>query len=347
MLKAILLSVGVIGSLVAASGPSRDVLYLGMNECPQGGCTVPIFDKGYMIQMKDYVGAPPDGLTVYDPSGREMFEAGIVAPDGTPGHLRDAAVDTDGTVGIAMSYGGYGGKGHVKGGAIVLVDRNAKQKLLAETGRWLPARICFAPDHSIWVLGTQFAPLHDGDDQDHVQRGDYPLIRKYSSSGKLDGEYLPRSLFPGGLPPGDNGVIRAANDRIGVVTYSGAVANSPEWIELNFDGKLTGRWQLGPQATSDSVTRRMTYYLHTLSLTADARLFAETDNCPPEGRCSFRLVLFDKTTSTWQPAAGTAPALAQDLLNRFRHLVGAAENNLVFEDRTRGVHLLWVPLDGT
>jgi hypothetical protein len=106
MLKTIILSAGLIGSVGAGETPSRDILYVGMNECPQGGCTVPIFDKGYMIQMKDYVGAPPDGLTVYDPTGIEMYQASIIAPDGTPGHLRDAAVDTDGTVGVAMSYGG-------------------------------------------------------------------------------------------------------------------------------------------------------------------------------------------------------------------------------------------------
>jgi hypothetical protein len=293
MLKAILLAAGLIGSIAAADTPPRDVLYVGMNECPQGGCTVPIFDKGYLIQLKDYVGAPPDGLTVCDPTGIEMYQADIVAPDGTAGHLRDAAVDLDGTVGLAMFYGGYGGRGHVKGGAIVLVDRNGKQKLLAETGRWLPARLCFAPDHSIWVLGTQYAPLHAGDDKDHVQRGDYPLVRKYSSVGELEGEYLPRSLFPAGLPPGDAGAIRAAKDRIGMVTYAGMTSNNPEWIELNFDGKLRGRWPLGPQTVADSVTRRMTYYLHTLSFTADARLFAETENCPLTGRCSYRLVLFE------------------------------------------------------
>ncbi len=347
MLRAILLSAGLIGSIAAADAPSRDILYMGMSECPQGGCAVPKFDKGYLIQMKDYVGAPPDGFTVYDPTGREMYQVDVIAPDGTAGHLRDAAVDTDGTVGIAMSYGGYGGQGHVKGGAIVLVDRNGKQTLFAETGRWLPARLCFAPDRSIWVVGTQYAQLRGGDDKDHVERGDYPLVRRYSSGGKLKGEYLPRSLFPPGLPPGESGGIQAAMDRIGVVTYSGMVAKNPEWIELSFDGKLTGRWQLGPQMASDSVTRRMTYYLHTLSFTGDARLFAETDNCPPEGRCSYRLVLFDRTTSTWQTAGSEVPPLARDFLNRWRHLVGADENELVFEDRTRGVHLLWVPLGGS
>jgi hypothetical protein len=226
----------------------------------------------------------------------------------------------------------------------VLVDRNGKQKLLAETGRWLPARLCFAPDHYIWVVGTQFASLHEGDDKDHVERGDYPLVRKYSSDGNLLGEYLPRSLFPPGLPPGESGAIRAAKDRIGVVASWGMVANNPEWIELNFDGKLTGRWQLGPQTVGDSVTRRATYYLEILAFTADAQLFAETENCPAEGRCSYRLVLFDRTISTWQAAGSAAPPIAQDFVNRSRHLVGAVENNLVFEDRTHGVHLLWVPL---
>jgi hypothetical protein len=170
----------------------------------------------------------------------------IVAPDGTSAHVSDVAVDRDGTAAAAMWYGGYGGNGHVAGGGITVIDPSGKQLLFIASDRWLPDHPGFGPDHSIWVSGTQFEPVRDGDPLDHVSRADYRLLRKYSPGGKLLGEFLPRSSFPPGLDPAGAGAmqvgaIQAANDRIGVVMYPGKVANFPEWIEVDLDGELIGR----------------------------------------------------------------------------------------------------------
>jgi len=147
----------LLGSAVAADNPARHVTYTLAINCPQGGCKGQIFDKGYLFQPKDSVGAPADGLAVFDPAGRLAYEVAITAPAGSPGHLTPwvGAADTDGTVLLPISYGGYGGNGHVKGGGIVVLDRDGKQIRFVDTARFLPDAVCFGPDHSIWVIGTQ------------------------------------------------------------------------------------------------------------------------------------------------------------------------------------------------
>jgi hypothetical protein len=185
---------------VAAALPAQDgssVEYTTMNPCHQGGCRSPRFDKGYFIQLHDYPGSvPPDGYELWGPDGSFLYNINIVAPDGTPAHVRDVAVDRDGTAVAAMWYGGYGGNGHIAGGEIALIDPTGKQLSFIATDRWLPAHPGFGPDHSIWVSGTQFEPVRDGDPVDHVSRADYQLLRKYSREGKLLGEFPPAPRSP-------------------------------------------------------------------------------------------------------------------------------------------------------
>jgi len=56
----------------------------------------------------------------------------------------DAALDTDGTVAV--------GAGNFYGGAIVLLDASGKQIRFTSTGRYMPARICFDQEHTIWAF---------------------------------------------------------------------------------------------------------------------------------------------------------------------------------------------------
>ena len=143
-------------ALVAQSKSPREVEYPTMNVCREGGCRSPLFDKGYFILLQDYPSMPPDGYDLWAPDGSLRFHANILAPDGTPAHLKDVAVDSDGTTIAAMWYGGYGGKGRVTGGGLVVVDPAGKQTQFIDTARWMPAHPYFGPHDSIWVSGTQF-----------------------------------------------------------------------------------------------------------------------------------------------------------------------------------------------
>jgi hypothetical protein len=316
----------------------REVEYPTMDPCRQGGCRSPKFDNGYFIQLHDYKGSvPPDGYELWAPDGSFLYHINIMAPDGTPARVSDVTMDRDGTAAAAMWYGGYGGNGHVAGGGVAVIDPTGKQLPFIATGRWLPDHPGFGSDHAIWVSGTQFEPLRDGDPVDHVWRADYQLLRKYSREGKLLGEFLPRSSFPAGLPPASNGAILAANDRIGVILYPGKLANFPEWVEVGLDGTLIGRWSLGPDSTSDPVTHNATRSRTYLTFTADGRLFTESDDHVAK---SHQIVVFDRSTSSWQsadPAVNVPPG---------SYLVGADGNNLAFLRRIPTVSIIRVPARG-
>jgi hypothetical protein len=323
MLNRIILFAALIGSAIAAENTAREVVYRTANPCRQGGCLAPVFYQGYLVQMKDYgQSAASDGYAVWGPDGNPLYQIDIVAPDGTPGHLRDVAIDTDGTAVVPITFGG---PGH-RGGGLVFVDSSGRQTQFIGTDGWLPAHVCFAQDHSIWVTGTQFA-------QDRVARGDFSMVRKYSRDGKAAGEFLQRSLFPPGLPPVEGGWIRAANDRIGVLTYPGMIANKPEWIELDLDGKLTGHWNLGPRSTGDPTTHNETYSLGELAFTSDGRLFAQPHDAVLK---TYRIAIFDRATSSWQTVSDLNAPSAHS------YLIGAEGQNLVFEYRNDDVRLTWV-----
>ena len=284
---------------------------------------MPSFDRGYFFQLDLSGNNPPNGITVFDPKGGLAYHINVTAPDGSPGDLAaTAAADTDGTVLLPISYSGIG---HFKGG-IVELNQYGKQVRFIDTGRFLPEAACFAPDHSIWVMG---------------KRGDGKLVQKYSSDGKLIGSFLPRSLFPPGLPPAGTGIgwIRASRDRIGMMVYPGQVSNNPEWIELDLEGNLMGQWKLGPRFTADPVTHNMTFSLGSFAFTSDGRLFAQATTCPALYHCSSQLVLLDRDSSTWK-AAGNNP------IDSHHQLLAADRNDLVLWDRsqsnTGGVQLQWV-----
>jgi hypothetical protein len=115
-------------------------------------------------------------------------------------------------------------------------------------------------------------------------------------------------------------------------------ANNPEWVELDLDGKLQGRWKLGPKHVADPVTHNLLHDIEGFAFTADGRLFANEMSCLAPHQCSETLVLLDRNTSTWK-------AVDDNPINHFRNLIGADGNEVVLWDRSQanssGVHLLW------
>jgi hypothetical protein len=331
MLLRILASAAFIAS-VAMSGElsPRAVTYSAMNPCRGDGCPGLIFDKGYFFEIPKADAFPPDGYSLWGPDGLLRYQVSIVAQDGTPAHVRGPAIDTDGTVAIGYAYGGYDGKARVKGGGIAIVDPGGKQTQVIDTDRWMPQHVCFAPDHSIWSSGMQLGE-HDAE----ARSADYKMVRKYSRDGKLMGEFLPRFSFPEGLPPAYAGSIGAADDRIGVLTYPGMIADKPEWVELDFDGKLIGRWKLGPDFVLDGEKRRQIFQRGRPVFTADDHMIAEGFEA---GKKTHQMMIFDRATSSWQSTdiPATLPPNSR--------LVGADGNDLAFESKDVNVVLVWLPL---
>ncbi len=299
MRKAVLISVILAGIALAADESAPDVVYLTMTNSG----LVPIFDKGYMFKMNTppQSGPAPDTFGAWDTEGRWMYQAYFTTPDGTPAAVRRPAADTDKTVIAGIDYGTRGG---YRGG-IAFLDPTGKQVRFVSTDRYHPYALCFAPDHSIWTVGWQRSPKNDVEDP-----SGYSIVRKFSSDGTPAGEFLLRSEFPQGLPPGGTGLswIRAADDRVGMMLYPGQNSGSPEWVEMDLSGNLIGRWKVGPSAQLNG----------GFAFTNDARLFARPYN--PETKKN-ELMSFDRKSSSWQPVDGGLNGL----------LVGADGNNIVFE----------------
>ena len=268
---------------------------------------LPALDKGHLL----FVGQPLDeNVSLYAPDGRKVFEATVRTPAGSSIGPMDAALDTDGTVAV--------GAGNFYGGAIVLLDASGKQIRFTSTGRYMPARICFDQEHTIWAFGSQ-RDLVKNDSED---REDYFMVRRFSKDGKELGSFLLRSGFPGWANPfgAHRGLwqVRAADGKIGALAYPGHEGYQPEWVELDLAGNLIGRWNLGPRLYGGR------------AYTADGRLYARK----LDEKKRARLFLFDRTSSSWIPVDDdltVAPGL----------LLGADGNDLVFAE-DYGLKLSWV-----
>ena len=139
---------------------------------------------------------------------------------------------------------------------ILLLDRTGRETGLIDTGRYTPAHIAIAPDHSIWTLGWQ----QDADKPPLPDRQDYGIVRHFSADGKQVRAYLPRSSFPAGLEPGIPGPgvhIEVTQDRVGILAYSGKTGANAEWVELDLNGNLLGRYR------TDDVLHRVTFAAFT------------------------------------------------------------------------------------
>jgi hypothetical protein len=268
----------VLAGTVLGADSSHDVTYVGLDNRP--GSLAPSFDRGYLFQMDMSAGAPPTLLSVFAPDGNLKCRVSVRAPDGSIGYINQAAADADNSVAVTMWYGGYGGSAPVKGGGIVFFDNKGAQTHFLDTGRFMPNGLTFGTDHSVWTIGTQFG---EGDSE---KTEDYGIVRHYSANGELLGSYLTRSSFVEGLPPGGTGAfswIKIANDRVGIMTTPGSDSTHTTFVELNFEGKELGRWNVAAAANL-----RWAY-------TSDARLFA-TVHMPDGGQ---GLQIFDKASGSW------------------------------------------------
>ncbi len=198
--------------------------------------SLPTFDKGYLLFTNHF-----DGIEVWGPDGKLVFQTEIANPPGA--HIATMAVDTDGAVALGIGYPG-GLYGHQ--GGIAFLDRSGKELRFIETGRYMPAHVCFDARHDLWTFGWQRDKLLP----ERADSEDYDMFRKYSPEGKQLASYVSRSLFPKpGLDPGGayGGLwrLRVSNDRVGAMANSGNTSSVPEWIEFGLDGQSIRHWKLG------------------------------------------------------------------------------------------------------
>jgi hypothetical protein len=225
MLKTMILA-GVFSlCLLAGNDPIREVTSQARREGLQ---PVPAFYQGYFYRIDN------EAVTIFAPDGHLAMAFAEES-----GHPRAIAVDTDGTV--AVAWGAWDPK---KGRGIDFRDSSGSVIRTIKTGLYLPHHLAFGEDHSLWSFGCEV----DATSMHGIAKQEYKTVRKYGPDGKEAGAYLPRSLFPPGLEPASQGFqwnsLTVAHDRIGLWAVSGTRGTETEWVELDLNGNLSGRWRL-------------------------------------------------------------------------------------------------------
>jgi len=264
---------------------------------------VPAFYKGYIYWIG--LTGPDNQVTIYAPDGHLAFSFQTET-----GRAEGVAIDTDGSLAVAW--------GSIEGGGIEFRDNSGTPRKTIQTGRYFPTHISFAEDHSLWSLGWQRDAANSGDPDKQ-----YMIVRKYLPDGKEAGAYLPRSLFPPGLEPGmerwqKSGSIVVAHDRVGLWVYSGEIGTKTEWVELDLNGNLLGRWGLDQ------------FYGNTrVALTTDGHVFVQNYGAKDKTHQLYKL---NRESSTWQPVDSPPSG----------RLEGADGDALVFSDFRLGpMHVCW------
>jgi hypothetical protein len=145
------------------------------------------------------------------------------------------------------------------------------------------------------------------------------MLRHYSAAGKEMAAFLPRSLFPKGMEPGgaqrQEQRIHVMPDHIGLVAFSGDTGDKQEWVEVDLNGNVLGRWRIDGQQFA------------RVTPTSDGNVYAwERD---PKTQ-KYIVVRLNRATSTWQPVATGAKG----------ELYGADGEQLIFGSWPKGVMLL-------
>ena len=264
--------------------------------------TAPIFDQGYLL----FTTHGP-GFEVLGPDGLLRFFTSVENPPGAS--VVTVAVDSDGSA--AAGFGFIGANG--RSGGLAYFDSFGKQTQFVDTGKYMPAHVCFDRNHSLWTFGWQRDPATDAS-----ETRDYMMFRKYTD-GKEAGRYGPRSIAPG-RSPGSSSTgqwrLRAADDRVGAIADVGQVFSYNQvWIELGLDGHVIGTWPMGRDLQGG------------LAFTSSARLCRQT----PGGKAKMPgIECLDRDTGSWKHA-GDAPVNGL--------LLGADGDELVF-GRNEGVFTL-------
>jgi hypothetical protein len=172
----------------------------------------------------------------------------------------------------------------------------------------MPMHLCFDEKHRLWAFGWQ------RDAENNIMEDDEPYMvaRRFTANRREAGSFLPRSLFSGKLSPfrGQRGLwrVEAAQGRIGGLAHPNTDRHQQEWVELDLDGNLIGRWAIDLDVHGG------------FAFTRSGWLFLKEGN-------TGRMFQLDKGQGRLVPVA--SPHRDPDNLNRSL-LLGAVRDELVF-----------------
>ena len=252
---------------------------------------VPTFDHGYLGVYDE------QGVSVYKPDGSLAMKVLRQANSS----VDNVDMDVDGSVVAAISRS-------TSDGMIAIFSPDGSLMREIVTSPYIPSQLAFAPDHSIWVVGSLLP-------RSQSEPVDFALLRHYARSGELLGQFFPFSTLAENVSANQINVglwrIRVTKNRIGMGLSRHAPPGGSLWIEAGLDGKEIGHWEV-PLGK------------HPAAMMDDGEIYAVGGG----------LSVLDRTTGTWKPV----PAAWND------NLLGADANSLVYALRGGNILTRHVPV---
>ncbi len=264
----------------------------------KGSLVAPRYAGGYVFDWD-----PPQfsRFFLYGPDTKPLYS--LPARGGDHIVYTSWTADVDGTV--AQGYWNPEWRGRID-----VIDTSGKALHTIDTGSYMPTRVTFGPDRTIWAVG--FVAEYDS------QGEDFNVIRHYTRTGEQLGQALPWSQIAENhnAYTALQGVIGgiwlfSAGDRIGFLSLCDV--GRAKWIEVSFDGKLLGQYGLGSYGILSFQPRAMT---------SSGNVYASRYQ---DGSANGYAVL-DRSTGTWNQVTGYPKG----------ELIGTDGDNLVFSQRDGG-----------
>jgi hypothetical protein len=247
-LKAGLFQVTLLGFTILAQKPNPPSNPPA--ESPRAKDPRKLIPDSKQIQMVRYAGQPAprfaNGMLVarhtpsistsrisrWDTSGRQLPDVNISMPNVARTIVSDAAVHPKSGIVLALTAVSENNRGAP---LLLWADQSGKVVRAVETSPFAANRIVFSEDGTLWTFGREFdAGLRDVPE--------YNVIRRYDQTGKLIGSTLPRSSFAGKMAPHITSHLVSSGNKVGILSLT-----KGEWIELDLQGKLLGRWKINPR----------------------------------------------------------------------------------------------------
>jgi hypothetical protein len=264
----------------------------------EGSLAVPTYENGYVF---DWDAPQYTNFILYAPDTKPVYSLALKGANNA--FYETWAIDTDGAAARVYHNSEHRGK-------IDLLDLSGKVTRTIDTGSYIPTRVTFAPDHSLWIIG--FVGEYESPAED------FNVVRHYARTGEELGQALPWSHIAGDLNAetalqcilGGRWLF-SGSDRIGFLSL--VDSGGAKWIEVGFDGKLLGQYDLGSYGVLSFQPRAM-----ASSGNVYARVYRD-------GRANGYAVL-DKSSNTWGKVTGYPKGA----------LIGSDGDNLVFSQLVGG-----------
>jgi hypothetical protein len=253
----------------------------------------PMYESGYVL---DWNWPVLSTLSVYGPSAKFLY---TVQNRETDRHYFASAIDADGR--MARAY--HINLDRSEEGRIDVLDMSGQVLRTINTGSYQTTSLIYAPDHTLWTVGFVGCTLDD----------EFNVVRHYASTGEKLGEAVPWSQIQGSFnsctalqPLIGYRVLFSANDRFGFIGNNGKTL--AKWIEVGFDGKLLGQYDLSPYHGR---------YFNPRAMTSSGDVYAQIGE---NGDYHKGYAVLDRSSCTWRKVSGCPEG----------RLIGADGDNLVF-----------------